>query len=195
MALENIGMGDQNHTNNMKNEATQPEIHTQEPWRIEETKEGFVISSDEGKHNFFQAYTRTRGAARHIVAAVNACAGIPTEVLEQMPRYQPKDMSSAELDIAFSKKMYAEMDRLIAQNAELAEALESSEEYWERGNPALINQCRAALAKHDPEIINLAGMDDQQARAALSAAVPDAIEQMRRFFDEHDQEIADASGM
>ena len=41
-----------------------------------------------------------------------------------------------------------EANRLLFTAApELLEALESAEEYWIRGNPALVKQCRAAIAR------------------------------------------------
>lgn len=189
----------------MKNEETQ---HTQEPWIIGANGKiyGNEIRFDEQpvcNPKTENTDGQDTANARRICAAVNACKGVPTEILEEMPRVWVSGMSKPELDIEFSRKMHKEIDRLSQQNAELVELLEPVVEDWDNEaehaqiagvqvvEDEWMKRARAALAKHDPEIINLTGMDDQQARAALSAAVPDAIEQMRRFFDEHDQPEAE----
>ena len=47
------------------------------------------------------------------------------------------------------ENMPKEVDPAIANAAapELLQALEAAQEYWERGNQALVDQCRAAIAK------------------------------------------------
>jgi hypothetical protein len=66
----------------MAEETTKVETaHTQEPWRIGRPDQQFtVILNSDG---YEVAEWCDQADARRIVAAVNACAGIPTEALER----------------------------------------------------------------------------------------------------------------
>jgi hypothetical protein len=61
--------------------------HTKEPWAIHNSKNLIAILDYEGKH-LAELWQRKEydsvANARRIVACVNACAGIPTEALEQI---------------------------------------------------------------------------------------------------------------
>ena len=53
--------------------------HTQEPWSYGEDNDGWYVEKD----GLQIAHGLTEEDARRIVACVNACAGLPTEVLER----------------------------------------------------------------------------------------------------------------
>lgn len=87
---------------------------------------------------------------RRIAACLNACAGIKTETLEEMPRMWVENR--AELDVQFSQKMYAEIDRMKQQNAELLSLIKHADKI-DRDGYNLPNSwfatARAALAKQN----------------------------------------------
>ncbi len=79
--------------------------------------------------------------ARRIVACLNACNGIGTEILEKIGPLLPTESQNAE-----NVRLKSKSARLTAEKEILRDALDAAEEYWMRGNPALIEQCKAALA-------------------------------------------------
>lgn len=65
--------------------------HTKEPWRYEFGKDGHEVWAPHGETGSMRiaacgfAATFDKDNARRIIACVNACAGIPIEMLEAMP--------------------------------------------------------------------------------------------------------------
>lgn len=62
--------------------------HTKEPWRVLDfCRTAVVFGADEGGFDL-RGCPSPEANARRIVAAVNACAGISTELLEAMPDFE-----------------------------------------------------------------------------------------------------------
>ncbi len=118
--------------------------HTKEPWRVVDRgdTEGRDIDADvPGWGEVTVAMNVGAGNARRIVACVNACAGIPTNLLEAM-RLGPADMLP----------MY---DRLTKQRDDLVAALKRiADGPWPDDLIVPDDQCR---------------FDEQIARAALAS--------------------------
>lgn len=61
--------------------------HTKEPWKVNGDEVGYISDNDDQSFGMFcpVGVIYEPANARRIVACVNACAGIPSERLEQMP--------------------------------------------------------------------------------------------------------------
>lgn len=121
-------------------------MHTKEPWTIEVSEE-YDSSFDIRKGEWYVATTHdgcegnnnSESNARRIVACVNACAGIPTELIEQG--------GFAAVPVATHREVKQQRDDLLAALKEIA----SMENRYDSGDWDEIEDARniakAAIAK------------------------------------------------
>lgn len=96
--------------------------HTKEPWVYKKSSSGsYFIYQSEGEGNNdpiagFRAFPNGYSNAKRIVACVNACEGIPTEVLESGPHRIIQRDAAAERQrdelLAASKELISEIEEL-----------------------------------------------------------------------------------
>lgn len=127
--------------------------HTAEPWWIRKAPDGedcFITAAKEGRMAYgpeimgddYTGYgdaERKQADAHRIVACVNACAGIPDEVLDA-PGYSIKDeLDSLDAQITGRMKAERERDRFRAQLAALEEVATGVDADIDAGRPLEYN--------------------------------------------------------
>lgn len=117
--------------------------HTPEPWEAYEGEEGYGITSVCGG---YYGDIENEADARRIVACVNACAGIDTDVLEHASNFGAAGIQTIasvrkQRDELFSKldKMEGRATRAEVQRDELLAALKLMVEAFDRSNDRLKN--------------------------------------------------------
>jgi len=96
--------------------------HTKEPWKIDPVEAAHIVTHDlKSIADMCGSYPVTNENARRIVACVNACAGVPTEVVE-------KYTHETALRVALVTQR-DEIRQLEQRNAELVEALTQISNY------------------------------------------------------------------
>lgn len=98
--------------------------HTKEPWSID--KYGHVLDSN-GKDLAANGFTTicnsgerqecARATTRRIVACVNACAGIPTAMLEAIPEWEKAGVQTANKLMQQRDELAAMLERIANQSS------------------------------------------------------------------------------
>ena len=119
--------------------------HTQEPWAFTEG-DHVVSESDQDNNGFFIADCFGPDHlhnARRIVACVNGCRGISTDLLENVT-LQPKQVAARESLSTYVKQIEAQRDELL----KLVKECRATFEMWKDVAPAvsLCNDLDAAIA-------------------------------------------------
>ena len=126
--------------------------HTQEPWSYGEDNDGWYVEKD----GLQIAHGLTEEDARRIVACVNACAGIPTDVLED------ESILKADADLRIQREeLEKQRDELLAALERLSFAAMCRDSTM--GDPCRLIEVRAELAAANKQAcVTIASVKEKQ---------------------------------